>query len=284
MKKWSLLLAVLSMGTSPILDEEDSHTLQAKEEVVVQKIDPDEILGEKAVSEIRRSYESGDYDVFLQEIEERYLKADAAGEVELLGAIRPGLSPELRKWEALGQKIQEERQDELLALVESSEERNLFLQKVLSAASDMTQDEKEALYTLSRFQQMAPGTGANQEENLLIAIDLEYEYKALHLGLPNASLIEKRTKQCVLKMDKLKTMESVAAQFQNEELKQIIQTYAKGFDARLAQSWDMADLNGLANGRKKPVNAVEEKVASILLIYQDKLSDLTQQFIEEEKP
>ncbi|HLB52724.1 MAG TPA: hypothetical protein VJK48_03320 [Chlamydiales bacterium] len=273
------------MGTSPILADEDAVLPKVKQETVIQMTSHEELLGKTAVAEVRKAYEAGECDLFLQEEEERYQKALIAGEIDLLGSIRPGLSSDLKKWETQGKKLQQEKQKELLVFVKSSKEKNVFIEKVLSAATDpiSSANEQDAIDLVTHLRQMAPGTGTTPEENLLIAIDLEYEYKALHLDLPDAPLIEKRTKQCVLKMDKLHAMQTAAEQFQDESLKEAIVAYAASFDARLAQSWDMADLNGLANGRKTPENASEEKVASILALHQDKFSKLTKQLIEEGK-
>jgi hypothetical protein len=90
---------------------------------------------------------------------------------------------------------------------------------------------------------------------------------------------EKREKQCVLKMEKLARMSELAKNFQDESLKKAVSLYVENFDQRLAQSWDLADLNALANGKIKPSSSLEEQVAALLVRYQEKFSDLTKKFI-----
>jgi hypothetical protein len=289
-KKLSVLLALMSIGTIPLLADSNSfvETTQKAKEFFGTAAKEEKYLGKTAVSQIRESYVAGEYQQFLDEMDEKYKEAVASGEIDALAALRPGGSSELQQWEAKAFLLQGERNKELLALVDleknhSPQTNSLMLEKLESAATNRSNEMQHlAIEVLSQYRQIAPGKGMSSDENLLIQIDLEYEYKALHLDLPNASLSEKRAKQCALKMEKLEVLQKLSEQFSDPEFKEIIDIYAAQFDERLAQSYDMADLNGLINGSEKPSNAFEEKIASILTAYQDKFSDLTKQFIDQD--
>jgi len=47
----------------------------------------------------------------------------------------------------------------------------------------LTDTEEAALETLASYQCFLPGTGANDEENQLIALDIEYEFKSRTLAM-----------------------------------------------------------------------------------------------------
>ena len=271
------ILAALSIGTAPLLADVAIHEESSSSFVLEEKQS-----GKSVISSIRTAYENGKYDRFLKEMDESYHAASETDDLEILGAMRPGISTELQQWEAKGKKLQEEKNLELLAAT-LGQKVTPFVEKVVSAAtnSPSNKTQEEAIGYIASLRQMIPGTGSSNDENLLIAIDLEYEYKALNMDLPNATAAEKREKQCALKMERLACMEQLKQQFHDPELKVLIGAYAEQFDARLAQSWDLADLGALGAGEQKPKDAFEEKVASILSLYQEKFSDLTQQFINE---
>ncbi|MDE3055078.1 MAG: hypothetical protein KGI80_00050 [Verrucomicrobiota bacterium] len=282
MKKWLLFLAVFSLGASPMIMD----ATEKKRSAILQGITQEQVIfaeeqGAEAVAAVREKFESGEYENFLEKAARGYEDALQDGAIETLGSMRPGISELLKEWGKQVNRLQQEKYGALRSLVDSQEfllHKDPFLQKVLSAATDPTSsEEKRAIDLLGRFGQMMPGSGFSAEENLLIAIDLEYEYKAMHLD--PASPIH-REEQCALKMEKMQVMQSVAEQFKDADLKAAIALCAENLDARLAQSWDMADLQALVNGKKRAGTAMEEQIASLLMVYQDKLSDLTRQFIE----
>jgi hypothetical protein len=152
------------------------------------------------------------------------------------------------------------------------------VEKIQSVAANFSSEaQKKAIVQIASYRQMVPGTGKNIDENRLIDIDLEYEFKSLNLDLPNSSPFEKRKQQCVLKMEKLDRMKAASQEFQDSSLKETVSIYAQNFDERLAQSLDVADLNALGNSNRMPADAMEEKVVSILKLYQEKFSEMTQQ-------
>ncbi len=230
--------------------------------------------GQEAVAAIRKAYEAGEYSKFLNDMNSVY--QNEKGALKQLASLRAGISPEWQNWEARAETLQAERNRELLAAVEGQKE-SPFTKKVrFAAASLVDAGQKKGISYFTQLRQMAPGSGKNADENTLIALDLEYELKASALSLPNASPMEKRTMLSVLKMEKLDRMQQASLHFKDEELKKEVALYAKHFDARLAQSWDIADLNLLSHGDILPKNALEEQIASLIQLYQEKFSLMTQ--------
>lgn len=282
MKRLSLLLAMFSMGTTPIFGEDSAK--KSLQQMVSFSFVEDEMTGDEAISKIRASYEKGEYKEFLKAVDDRYQQDLLEGKVDLLAAKRPGLSKELQQWEEKEKILQEKRDQELIQLLSSfpiQETSSLLAKKVLFAASKRQNPIQEgAIHKMALYRQMPLNSGRSHDENLIIAIDLEYEYKAIHLDLPDgASFFEKRAKQCALKMEKLDCLKDISRQVQDERLKESLDQYIQTFDQRLAQSWDMADLHRLINGQKKPSSAFEEKVAEILIRYHDQLSEATHQMM-----
>jgi hypothetical protein len=131
---------------------------------------------------------------------------------------------------------------------------------------------------------MAPGTGKNIDENTLIDLDLEYEFKSIHLDMPviDGQLApDRREKHYILKMEMADKMLSSAQSFQDASLKKDVELYAQNIDGRMAQNWDQYDLNLMAKGKTKPADKVQEQVVSLLQNHQEKMGDLTKQYLEE---
>ena len=275
MKGLSIILAALTAGTAPVLPQASSLATAIVQPAQAQR------SGQEAVSSVRQVFEKGGYAKFLKGMDDSYRSVKEKGQLDQLIEMRTGSFTELQDWESRAQELQNEKNKELLGAIED-QNKTPFAEKVRSAAANLSnKEQQDAVERLASFRAMAPGTGATDDENRLIDIDLEYEYKALHLDLPGASLAERREKQCVLKMEKLDKMLAASSSFQDASLKNTLETYQGNFDARLAQSWDISDLNFLVNGRQKPANAQEEKVASILTAYQEKFGALTKHYIAE---
>lgn len=284
MKNLSVILTALTAGTAPLLPQ----TAPIPEQVVKPAIQVQE-SGQETIMQIRQMYEEGGYDDFLKELDDSYIVVKENGQLGVLAETRVGFFLEHlendQKWEERARALNKEKNQELIALMEG-QEKTPFVNQVVASTVDLTSDaHQDAIYQITHFRGLTPGSGKNSDENRLIDIDLEYEYKSLHIDLPGAPIENKREKHCALRMEKLDKMLAAASQFEDEKLKESVALYAENFDARLAQNWDATDLNALANGKRKPANALEEKVASLLLIYQEKFSDLTKQFLSEyEKP
>ncbi|MBM3184517.1 MAG: hypothetical protein FJZ64_04355 [Chlamydiae bacterium] len=273
MKNLAIILAVFSLGSTPILPK------GAAQSVVIGQPANSFRSGLDAVTSVRKSFDKGEYNTFLKEMDSLYIAAKEGGELDQIANMRTGFSEDWQQWEAKAQTLQQEKNQELLKAV--ADQKTPFAQKIRSVTTELSDtSEHKAINHLASFRQMAPNTGKNSDENRLIDIDLEYEYKALELNDPKPQ--EKREKLCALQMAKFEKIREVSREFKDESLKKEIDLMGPHFDTRLAQKWDLADLNALANGKIVPKDAVEEKIASILSHYQEKLSDLTKHFVAEQ--
>lgn len=282
MKNFSIILTALALGVAPVQSlMKSSMQSSSKQAPKIEAVSSLEMLknGHESVVSIRQTYEQGGYDQFLKEMDDAYAVAKEQHQLDQLVQMRTGVQSEWQEWEARVQKFQKEKNAQLLHAI-AGKEKTQFIEKVQSAVANLSNDQQEkAIERMAAFRQMVPGTGKNSDENCLIALDLEYEFKALNLDRPGVSVQEKRAELCALRMEKLDRMLEAAQEFEDSSLKEQVAVYANNFDARLAQSWDIADLNALANGKIAPANGIEQEIASILKLYQEKFSDMTHSFI-----
>lgn len=276
MKNLSIILTALTASTAPLLPQAAPAPEQGVRPVVqIQK------NGQEAILQVRQTYEEDGYADFLKELDDSYIVVKENGQLSALAETRSGYLPEWQEWEERARVLHKEKSQELIAMMEG-QPNTPFVEKVLSSATDLSDDaHHNAIIQMTNFRAIAPGEGKNGDENRLIDIDLEYEYKSLHIDLPGAPIENKREKHCALKMEKMDKMLAAASEFKDAKLKESVALYTKNFDARLAQGWDAADLNALANGKRKAADALEDKVASFLALYQEKFTDLSKQFLSE---
>lgn len=276
MKNLSIILTALTAGTAPLLPQPASET----KEIVQPAATETERSGKEAVGGIRQTYEMGGYAEYLLELDDSYMALKKSGQLDGLAEMRLGSSPKWQEFEARVDILQNERNQELLDAMDA-QKKTPFTEKVISAiASLFDEEQRQAIDRIANLRGMAPGTGKNSDENRLIDLDLEYEYKSLHIDLPGGVGEGRREMQCALKMEQLDKMLAAAAEFEDDSLKETVAQYGENFDERLAQNWDIYDLNALTAGKRKPLNALEDKVASILTRYQEKFSDLWREFLE----
>ena len=274
MKNLSIIIAALSAGTAPML----SNLPAADPSSIIQPAIQTPKSGQEAIQTIRQTYDLGGYSEFLNELHDSYTVVNESGRLNSLAETRIGSSPELEEWESRAFELQMEKNEEMLRAVED-QDKTPFVEQVLSA-SKMTDDaHQKAFLEIAKLRSMAPGAGKNNDQNRLIDLDLEYEYKSLHIDLPGAPIADKKEKFCALRMEWLDKLLAAASEFEDASLKETVALYAENFDARLAQSWDATDLNALTNGKRKPTNGLEEKIASILNHYHEKLSEMSKQLL-----
>lgn len=275
MKSISIILSSILCAASPLLAQD------APQPAAEQTL-PSVQLGADSISRIRADYQKGAYDELFTELDESYKQVQSESQLSGLADMRASIQPvpNLTQWEEQRMQLQKERNS---ILIEALTSDDAFGQKVRSAASSLSPEEEQAWHQLARFRTMAPLSGANPDENRLIDLDLEYEYKALHLDMPlieNEQISNRQDKQIALRMQKMDRMAEASKSFQDESLKGAVQFASKSFDKRLTQQRDLGDLMALVKGKQKPQNPQEEKIASILSSYQQKSSDLTKQFLE----
>jgi hypothetical protein len=234
-------------------------------------------LGRELVSSVRASYENGKYNEFFSEMDESYKKADLTGVVQMRQKQIPvGFQEE---WEQKFIQLQQMKNSELLNTL-SDKDNSIFAQKVRSAAANITTPEQDkAISRLNSFIAMAPNTGANEDENILIDLDVEYEYKLLHAKLPVSDVSSEKMNehQLALRMEKMDKMVEASKNFQDLSLKQAVGLAKASLDARMARNLDGADLNALVKGKVKPSNEAEENAYTVISSYQGQFSDLMKQ-------
>src|SRR3989338_4497068 len=264
MKNFTLIVSAILSAASPAVAEEMQPKTAIEQVVAPQK------LGKEAIAQIRQDYEKGLYDEFLQESDASYQALLNENKRAEFAAFRQGQKPDAN-WSEKALLLQKERNQKLRELAGAAEAP--FAQKILSAAAE----QEEAFLRMAALRQMPLETGKNGEENQLIDLDLEYEYKSLHLDMPalqGETVADRREKHYVLKMEQANRMFAAAHAFSDTSLKQDVVLFTQNLDEQMAHSWDQTDLMALLlNGSAKSTSAIEDKVISILEMHQEKMGD-----------
>lgn len=272
MKKMNMILAAFLCSSASLTAQEGPQKPTSALPAVKVKVK----LGQEEIAAIRRGYEAGQYDAFLEEMDSAYQKTKENNQLAQLSEMRKGPFDPAQSDSV--KVLQEQKRQELLQSVKGEKESPL-VQKILSASgAPLSKEEQGAIDRLASLHFLAPGSGKSRDENQLIDLDLEYECKALHVSGPSIDgkpLVDLREKFAVLRMEKMDKMSALSKGFEDASFKQTIQLAKEHFDERLAQSWDLADLHALARGKAKTSSALEEKVVSIVSSYQEKFFDLS---------
>jgi hypothetical protein len=245
--------------------EEISPKMMSEE----QKMNENPLLGREMIAQVRKDYEDGKYDDFLKKMHASYeevlengsldnLRIDTSIDYQFLDSVRA---------------LQKETREELVQAVK--DDSTPFAEKVRSVVA---LDPQEPFFL--EIHQKSLGSGKTNDENALIAIDVEYEYKTLHLNMPQiqGQEIEQdtRAQYYALKMEQMDKFLLAAQLFEDESLKQAVESFGRNLDTRLAQNYDQMDLLALTQGRVKPTSTIESTVLSILQTHQEKMKDLYQ--------
>lgn len=259
----SLILAACFCGIAPLATNIGSQNK-------VESVSVSLIMGKEIVSDVRNGYEAGEYNEFLTEMDQSYKEADLAQLIEM----RQKNVPEdfQKKWEEDFLALQKKRNHELKAAI-SDKENSLIAEKVrFFTGQIVTPEQEKALSKLNSFIAMAPGQGTNEDENTLIAIDLEYEYKLLHAKSQDEQDLQK--KGLALRMEKMDKMVEASKNFKDASLKGAVGIASATLDARLAKNLDGVDLNSLAKNEKHLQDPSASKIIEIMQSYQSQFSDL----------
>ena len=256
----STILAAILCAAAPLA------SMEVKDPKTEMRQSADQ-LGSRTVSSIRAAYQNGDYREFFSGMDASHKAADLSGLTQMREKEIPLQFQQ--EWEQRFTDLRMEKNRDLLGAISDSDD-SLFAEKVRSVAANLTTPEQEKAL-LGSFEK-----AVYQDENRLIDIDIEYEYKILHAEIPSSdvSLQQQQEQQIALRMEKMDKMVEASKTFQDLSLKQAVGIAAATLDQRLARNLDGADLNALAKGKVKPSNETEEKVYSILSSYQGKFSDL----------
>lgn len=263
-KTFSIAFAAMLCVTGAFADT-------SNQSIAITQIDEKENieLGSENIARIRRDYESGRYQDFLREMDHAFDEAIDKEYILGLGQLRRG-SVDLNNWFNGVNEIKNETNFALNQAVAGLENR--FASKVRNVA---TRDNQENLFI--PYRQMQPGTGKNGDENALITLDLEYEYKAIHLdqskiGLPDE--LSAKELHYVLKMEQMDKILLASQTFEDEALKGSIEQFAQDLDARLARHWDLMDLRNLNSA-----DPIEIRVSSILKNHSDKIQEFAREYL-----
>ena len=138
---------------------------------------------------VQAQYEQGSYKDFLHDLDTAYQEARNSAQFEQFIFMRDGVLPAT---------------------------------SVLAPLSD----EDAAKNQIASYRFMKPGTGNNSDENKLIDLDVEYEFKRIHLdsyaAVNGTSLEERQQQQAILLMEWHDKMLKAAESFQDDGLKETV--------------------------------------------------------------
>lgn len=266
-----IILAALTLATA------DAAVQQLQEpKAEIQAVQ--NLFFHDSVEQVRQDYADGKYRDTFNELNDSYNEVRQDDGLKALAEMRLGFTSMHSSWEQAMKEALKERNQELILAVK--DDHSPLSEKVKLATQPLDPEVESSYEMLARLQTLAPGQGSNDDENAIIAIDFEYEYKAIHLDLPivygqkGNNLWEK---QIALKMEKMDRMLEASKSFQDASLKKAIETIHSHFDALLTQSSHIGDLTRIA---RNPTTPLEEKITSILMKYREKFADLSKEFLE----
>ena len=250
----------------------------------------------KFIDEILNSYQSGEYDSFLQSVHEKYQDATDKWEYNHLLEERKKLSSVVQDFDAdktseFKKKMTALHEAENRELVELClSEPNCPLTREVKEMIFFTpsQHEQESLDYLATLNWKFKGDGKTLLENKLIAIDTEFWLKTLALDvLATQNQLDEMTylkKRAVLQLEKLKQMElAVQGQDVDPKIKGYITTAKKIYPQVQASSITRKFLHDLATNRVQPANATQEKMKEVVTKYHDKQQKLASEYFPEEQ-
>ncbi|MBX9745060.1 MAG: hypothetical protein K2X08_07630 [Chlamydiales bacterium] len=285
MKYISLSLAALLCSTAPVLAETATQPTQQ------EQIKEDNLPNNgEFVRFVRDQYKAGKYQEFLQNMDEDYSQAKKDGGLDGLIAMRKEdaliaaeHSSTAERWKQMAKNWAEERNKELLKLIDSSDNSPLA-QKIHSVAMETDVSSEKTLAYFLHLRELSPGEGQNEDENFLIEQDLALEYKQIHLD--SLSSLERWTpaaqeKRLALRLDSMEKTLVASQQFKDQELRKKVVSLAAMLDSYYVKQMDAVDLHRLAMGTIVPTNDLEKQAAAILSAYEGKFSDLSKEILQQ---
>ncbi len=227
--------------------------------------------GTDSVRSVRNGYERGAYAPILKELDDDYRQHK--DQLDGLIQTRPGLTAATETPSEVAALLQE-RNAQLREAIAGQPNQIVSHQVQALLESPLTESQLDAWNRFATYRLLPPGTAATAEENQLVDLDLEYEYKALHLELIAPEGANKAEIGLALAMEHLEKIGLVAANFEDVDLKQAASHLAASFDSLQAQAADRSALRDLALGKRPPANEIEAKVASILVAFETQRADL----------
>lgn len=218
------ILAVLLAGSAYVWGTESQE--RSLERAPQENI----ILGRDAVEQVRKDYEAGLYDSFLADETANFEEVKVSGALKEFAALR-GLSEK--------SSVQEKQIEDLVEKIDPQD--TLFVEKLRFVKGEsFTEEEHQSFKRLKGLRNLLPGEGKTELENKLIDLDVEYEYKMVHVSSTSKENVRK--KLAALHMEHIDKMTLLAKAFQEDSLEKTVEVYRSSMDKRLSLAWDESDL------------------------------------------
>lgn len=269
-KKWiskGLAIALLTGGFIPLNGDETPYSYS----------------GRQIIAEVEASYQKGEYEIFLEQLNEQYQRAGKAGVLrgifESAKAVMPvsALLKDQKEYRTQLAKLDHERNEQLLQAVQGQMTTPIGQKVSQIASSELPQDQIAALAELETLKYQIPQDTKATVDNKIGSLEVEYYIKSLLLdvaALKSGSTPEEiNKKKIALALKKLDLMETTAKEFNDEMWMKKIALAKEGFRADKAYRMDVEVLKELAAGNIDVENPVEEKVKGIMIEFQTQRSD-----------
>jgi len=290
MKSISLCLAALLSAGSPLVAEDLAASPKTEQRETLKSTNLS--LSKDYLNTIHSHYEHGEYQEFLEQMDQAYLRAKQDGALEGLIAIRKEealIAKEQEKtnekWDQLFRSWEKERNNELLKLI-GNDETSVLAQKIRSVAKPLDPVFQETLSYFSQLRNLELGQGKNADENLLIEKDLELEYKKGHFSSLLATgnwTPDYREKLVALHFDFADQLLKDSKEFQDKDLQKKVNILTSALNDYYERKLNAEDLQRLTLGAIPPGTDLEEKAAAILAAYAEKFSEETRAFFQSEQ-
>ncbi|MBS0629496.1 MAG: hypothetical protein JSS30_04640 [Verrucomicrobia bacterium] len=245
--------------------------------------------GQQIVAEVEATYQKGEYEIFLEQLDEQYQRAGKAGVLrgvfESAKAVMPvsATVKDQKEYRSELAKLDKERNEQLLDAIGNNKDSAIG-QKIEEISSyKISQEQIEVLAELDTLKYQVPQDTKATIDNKIAALEVEFYIKSLLLDIASqksgSSAEELNKKKIALALQKLDRMEEAAKDYDDEIWMKKIALAKEGFRADKAYKMDVAVLKELAAGNINPENPVEEKVKGIMIDFLSQRTAKTDQFI-----
>lgn len=231
--------------------------------------------GSSIVSEAETSYELGEYDTFLTQLDEQYQRAGKAG--ILRGLFESAKSTVLTDdaLDALEAKkarlasLKKERDQRLLDAISENPDLEIVKKVDTVVFFALPVEQLQALAELQDLKYHIPQTTDGTIENKISSLETEYYIKSLLLDVVrfHNDAANHTHKKIALQLEKLEKMAIAAEESGDRTWQQKIALAKQAYKADKAYKIDLESLQNLAKGSHVPKNPIEEKVATIMMDY-----------------
>ncbi len=233
--------------------------------------------GREIIADVEISYQKGEYDNFLQQLHEQYERAGKVGVLSQVFQNAQKKALDETTAPKIFEKIKELKQERNRRLLEAiSDDPNTEIAKKVDAVvySSINPKYTDVLKEFHALKNQIPQTAEGSVENKISAIEIEYHMKSLLLDIANhhsqSSLDELDKKKIALILEKFDGIEDVIKSSSEMSWTEKIQNVRQATLLRKAEVMDLNVLIDLATEKISAINAIEEKVKSIMMDYLQK--------------